>query len=46
MQIITIYHGASGSGEALAGVVAQALGYDHMANHIGGIPGAKISARI
>jgi len=41
MQIITIYQGASGSGEELAGAVAQALGYDPIANQIGNIAGVK-----
>jgi hypothetical protein len=41
MQMITIYQGASGSRKELAGAVARASGYGHIANHIDSIPGAK-----
>lgn len=50
MQIITIYQGASGSGEELAGAVAQALGYVTVdrevlveASRQYGIPEAKLT---
>ena len=47
MQMIAIYQGASGSRKELAGAVARASGYGHIANHIDSIPGAKkMSARI
>ena len=34
MAIITIYQGASGSGEELADAVAQALGYGHVSREV------------
>jgi hypothetical protein len=46
MQIITIYQGASGSGEELAGAVAQALGYDPIANQMGNFSEKIMSVRI
>jgi cytidylate kinase len=50
MQVITIYQGASGSGEELAGAVARALGYEAIdrevlveASRQYGIPEAKLT---
>ena len=50
MQIITIYQGASGSGEELAGMVAQSLGYRPVDREVlveaslqQGIPEAKLT---